>query len=66
MHGRRARAAEELAVAREMLAAVPRLRHAEAVGARLATAAQALAAADDRRADAALAWAIERLRPLPR
>jgi hypothetical protein len=63
---RRARAAEELAVAQAMLAAAPRLRHAEQVGARMATAAQALAAAEDRRADAALAWAIERLRPSPR
>ncbi len=62
----RARATEELAVAREMLAAAPRLRHAEQVAARLAVAQQALAASDDRRADAALAWAIERLRPLPR
>jgi hypothetical protein len=59
----RARATEELGVAQAMLAATPRLRHAEAVGARLTTAVQALAATDDRRADAALAWAIERLRP---
>lgn len=66
MRGQRARAAEELTVAQEMLAATPRLRHAEAVGARLAVAQQALAAAEDRRADASLAWAIERLRPLPR
>lgn len=66
MRAQRARAAEELAVAQEMLAAAPRLRHAERVGARLGSAQQALAAADDRRADARLAWAIERLRPLPR
>ncbi|CAH0271840.1 hypothetical protein [Roseomonas sp. CECT 9278] len=63
---KRARATEELAVAREMLAAAPRLRHAEQVAARLGVAQQALAASDDRQADAALAWAIERLRPLPR
>jgi hypothetical protein len=66
MRGQRARAAEELSVAQEMLAAAPRLRHAEHVGRRLGAAQQALAAADDRRADAALTWAIERLRPLPR
>lgn len=63
---RRARAAEEIGVARAMLAATPRLRHAEAAGERMAAAEQALAAGDDRRADAALARAIERLRPLPR
>lgn len=62
----RARAAEELAVAQQILAAAPRLRHAEQVAARLGVAQGALAASDDRRADAALAWAIERLRPLPR
>ena len=64
--GRRARAAEEVGVAQAMLADSSRLRHADAVGARLATARQALAAADDRRADAALVWAIERLRRSPR
>jgi hypothetical protein len=64
--GRRARALEELGVAQAMLAATPRLRHAEVAGGRIAAAAQALAAGDDRRADAALVQAIERLRPLPR
>lgn len=64
--GRRRRAAEELGVAQAMLAAVPRLRHAEAVRGLLAAVQQALAAADDRRADAALVRAIERLRPRPR
>jgi len=63
---RRARALEELGVAQAMLAAAPRLRHAEAVGERMAAASQALAAGEDRRADAALARAIERLRPVPR
>ncbi len=66
MRGQRARAAEELAVAQAMLAAAPRLRHAEAVRGQMVAAEQALAAADDRRADAALARAIGRLRPLPR
>jgi hypothetical protein len=49
-----------------MLAAAPRLRHAEAVRGQMVAAEQALAAADDRRADAALTRAIGRLRPLPR
>ncbi len=62
----RARASEELAVAQSMLAAAPRLRHAEQVAARLGVAQQALTTSDDRAADAALTWAIERLRPLPR
>ena len=66
MRGRRARAREELAVAQEMAEAVPSLRHVEQVRAQLTVAEQALAAGDDRRADAALARAIERLRPLPR
>jgi len=63
---RRARASEELAVAQAMAAAVPSLRHVEQVRAQMALAEQALAARDDRRADAALVRAIERLRPLPR
>lgn len=66
IRGRRARALEELGIAQEMLAAAPRLRHAQPAGERMAVATQALAAGDDRRADAALARAIERLRPLPR
>jgi hypothetical protein len=65
-HTARARAGDELAVARAMLEAVPRLRHAERVRAQPAAAGQALAVGDDGRAGAALAAAIERLRPLPR
>ena len=64
--GQRARAMEELGVAQGMLAATPRLCHARFAGERMAAAAQALAAGDDRRADAGLAQAIARLRPLPR
>lgn len=64
--GRRARAREELAVAQSMAEAVPSLRHVDQVRAQLTVAEQALAAGDARRADAALARAIGRLRPLPR
>ncbi|MBP0465761.1 hypothetical protein J5Y09_17670 [Roseomonas sp. PWR1] len=61
--GRRARALAELGVAQAMLAAAPGLRQAQRAGERMAAAGQALAAGDDRRADTALAQAIERLRP---
>jgi hypothetical protein len=64
--GRRARAIEEVQVAPAMLAAAPRLRHAQVAGASIETAAQALAAGDARRADAALAPTFEGLRPSPR
>jgi hypothetical protein len=66
--GRRARAREELAVAlaMAMAEAVPGLRHVGQVRAQMTAAEQALAAGDSRRADAALARAIGRLRPLPR
>jgi hypothetical protein len=63
---RRARAREELAVAQAMAEAVTGLRHLEQVRAQMTAAQQALAAGNDRRADAALARAIGRLRPLPR
>ncbi len=66
IRARRARALEEVQVAQAMLAATPRLRHAQMAGERMAAAAQALAAGETRRADAALAQAIERLRPAPR
>jgi hypothetical protein len=66
IRGRRARAAEELAVAQAMAEAVPSLRHVAQMRAQMAVAEQALATGDTRRADAALARAIERLRPLPR
>jgi hypothetical protein len=63
---RRVRAREELAVAQAMAEAVPNLRHVEQVRAQMMAAEQALTAGDSRRADAALARAIGRLRPLPR
>jgi hypothetical protein len=66
IRGRRVRAREELAVAQAMAEAVPSLRHVEQVRAQMTAAEQALAAGNDRRADAALARAIGRLRPLAR
>jgi hypothetical protein len=66
IRGRRVRAREELAVAQAMAETVPNLRHVEQVRAHMMAAEQALAAGDARRADAALARAIGRLRPLPR